>query len=190
MSSRVKQALASIQQYEPAFYELICLVITTIFSTPSKLAGGGSTSAAIGCIWVNLRKHWQEQDVIEFLVHETTHNLVFLDELCYKHYDYEEISKKENYAWSAILNKPRPLDKVFHSIIVSTEVLLFRNEILSHPNNSCLHPPTDVMLEQTKYSISYIKNNPRLCSCLTARAHELLDICENKLKSIVFSKVA
>ena len=179
----VMQSLEEIQEIDSAYYNLIQLAINTIFSAPSKFAGGGSTSAAIGCIWVNLRKHWQKQDILEFLIHETTHNLVFLDELCYSHYsNYSELPKEENFSWSAILNKPRPLDKVFHSIIVSTEILLFRNEYLGHPDNPCLHPPSDIMLDQLRHSIDYLKKYSHLRNLLSQRANNLLNICENKLE--------
>jgi hypothetical protein len=178
----VKKALEKIHKTIPSFAELIDLVIHTIFTFPSKLAGGGSTSAAIGCIWVDIRPHWVEQDVLEFLVHETTHNLVFIDELCYTHYtSYPEISKPENFARSAILNKPRTLDKVFHSILVSTEVLLFRQEHFGHPHKPCLHPPSHILLNQTNQSIDSIVAVERF---LTDRAKFLLDQCTVKLKTV------
>lgn len=183
--SRVKESLMRMQKIAPSYYDLMHLAINTIFFAPSKLAGGGSTSAAIGCIWANLRLHWQDEDVLEFLVHETTHNLVFLDELCYTHYnDYAALPKKENFSWSAILNKPRPLDKVFHSIIVSTEILVLRNQLLGHPQSPCLHPPTEIMLEQTKHSIFFLRERPNLCELLSKRANFLLSVCEDKLSEI------
>lgn len=182
---RVKEAIILLKEINVEFHYLIDLVINTIFWAPSNLAGGGSTSAAIGCIWVNLRDHWNNQDVIEFLIHETTHNLVFLDELVYTHYaNYDELAKKENFSWSAILNKLRPLDKVFHSIVVSTEVLLFRNDHLGHPDHPCLHPPTEIMLNQTLASINYLKDRPNLHNLLSPRASSLLDCCKQKLATL------
>ncbi|MBS0621690.1 MAG: hypothetical protein JSR80_01870 [Verrucomicrobia bacterium] len=177
---RVRSALKSMAEFSPQFTELVSLIIHTIFSFPSKFAGGGSTSAAIGCIWVHLRPHWKEQDILEFLVHETTHNLVFIDELCYTHYtSYTDIAKQENFARSAILNKPRRLDKVFHSILVSVEVLLFREEHFGHPDQPCLHPPTSILLEQTCKSIDSIMEFKDL---LTERARYLLKLTEEKLQ--------
>lgn len=179
---RVKDALLDMIKINSDFYSLINLTINTIFSAPSQLAGGGSTSAAIGCIWVNLRPHWNNQDILEFLIHETIHNLVFIDELCYTHYsDYSQLAKKENFSWSAILNKLRPLDKVFHSIVVSTEVLLFREHHIGHPFHPCLHPTTDVMLDQTLNSINYLKENVHIKNLLSDRAFYLLNLCEEKL---------
>jgi hypothetical protein len=181
----VQEALKKMREINPSYSQLIDLAIHTIFSSPSKLAGGGSTSAAIGCIWVNLRKHWQEQDVLEFLVHETTHNLVFIDELCHTHYiNYLEISKPENFAHSAILSKPRPLDKVFHSIIVSVEVLSFRQDQLGHPDQPCLHPPSDILLDQTNRSLVSVLENEAIKRLLTERAVSILKKCREKLQNI------
>jgi len=116
-----------------------------------------------------------EQDILEFLVHETTHNLVFIDELSYRHYSsYQEVAKEDNFAWSAILAKPRPLDKVFHSIIVSVEVLAFREKYFGHPDKPCLHPPTDILLDQTKRSISSVLDNMSVEKILTNRSRLLL----------------
>lgn len=182
---RMENALDLMQNKNPSYYEVIELVIHTIFSAPSKYAGGGSTSAAIGCIWIDSRPHWNNQDFMEFLIHETTHNLVFLDELCFTHYtNYSEIAKKENFSWSAILNKPRPLDKVFHSIIVGTEVISFRNDYVGHPLNPHLHPPTDILLEQTLHSILYLEENSHLKRLLTSRAQALLSGCLEILEPV------
>lgn len=182
---RVKKALELMRSINLNYFNLMEMVVHTIFSAPSKYAGGGSTSAAIGCIWVDFRPHWDEQDILEFLVHETTHNLVFLDELCFTHYSsYKEIAKQENFAWSAILNKPRPLDKVLHSIVVSAEVLSFRNDYVGHPQNPHLHPPTDILLKQTLRSIEYLEENSHLRELLTSRGHTLLEGCAQLLKSL------
>lgn len=107
------------------------------------------------------------------------------------HYkSYHEIIKKENFPWSAILNKPRPLDKVFHSIIVSLEVLLFREHYLGHPEKPFLHPPSNILLSQTKNSIRTIIENPRIENLLTERSRNLLHQCEVKcMKSIFLLKI-
>ena len=87
------------------------------------------------------------------LIHEFTHHAMFLDELRYKHYSYEMVMDRSTWARSAILNASRPLDKVLHSIVVATEVLLFRKYHLGHPTNPRVHPPTDLMIEQLDESI-------------------------------------
>lgn len=69
---------------------------------------------------------------------------------------------EENYAMSAILAKKRPLDKVFHSILVCTEVLLARRDVFGHPAAPKLHPPTSIMLNQAFESIIYLEKNLNL----------------------------
>lgn len=146
--------LQKLKEVDEQLFSLFSLAINILFIGPSELASGGSSSGAIGCIWINSRPTWEPQDFMEFFVHEMTHNLVFLDEYRYHHYEnYSGMFLEENYAMSAILAKKRPLDKVFHSILVSTEVLLTRKDILGHPESPKLHPPTSIMLDKAFESI-------------------------------------
>jgi hypothetical protein len=177
--------LQELKKVDEQLYSLFSLAINILFSGPSALASGGSSSGAIGCIWINPRPTWGLQDFLEFFVHEMTHNLVFLDEYRYHHYEgYAEMFLEENYAMSAILAKKRPLDKVFHSILVSTEVLLTRRDILGHPGSPILHPPTSIMLEKTFESIDYVERNSTVYSLLTSRGKELITTCKEHLKDV------
>lgn len=137
-------ALERLRSVDPQLHHLFEIVIEKIFFAGSALAGGGSSSSALGCIWLNPRAHWTEQDYLEFFVHELTHNLVFLDERRTLHYgDFGEIEKAENYAYSAILKRARPLDKVIHSLFVVYEVLEFRLKHFNPANKTFLHPDTE-----------------------------------------------
>lgn len=169
----------------PEKSNLFELVINYIFCAPSNVAGGGSTSNGIGVIWASPKPNWQSEDFIEFYTHEFTHNLVFLDERRYQHYvDYDLILDQENFCKSAILCTPRPLDKVFHSLLVATEVLLLREESLGHPNNPKAHPPSETILKNcfdTIYSIERLQTKSQL---LTRRGLELMNLCKEKLNII------
>jgi len=182
---RIKDGMQQIAAHSPQFVALLELVIHTIFTAPSSVAGGGSTSALIGCIWADLRPYWGDQDIQEFLIHETTHNLIFLDELCHGHYsDYHALSDHHNFAQSAIFSRPRPLDKVLHSILVSVEILLFREHQLGHPCRPYLHPPTEILLEQTRAAIHSVLNMRGAQNLLTTRAYFLLEESQQALNSI------
>jgi hypothetical protein len=177
--------LQELKKDDEQLYSLFSLAINTLFSRPSELASGGSSSGAIGCIWINPRQNWSRQDFLEFFVHEMTHNLVFLDEYRYHHYeDYTGMFLEENYAKSAIQAKRRPLDKVFHSILVSTEVLLTRRDLLRHPKSPILHPPTSIMFEKTFESIDNVERNSTVYSLLTSRGKELITTCKEHLKDV------
>ena len=74
------------------------MVINSIFFRSSKRAVGGSSSASMGAIWMNHSPKLENGDIVELLVHELAHHMMFIDERCYLHYYYEEIIKEENYA--------------------------------------------------------------------------------------------
>lgn len=179
-----------LKQIDEQLFSLFSLSINVVFSGPSELASGGSSSGAIGSIWINPRPTWDKQDFFEFFLHEMTHNLVFLDEYHHRHYEnYSDMLLEENYAMSAILAKKRPLDKVFHSILVCTEVLLARRDVFGHPAAPKLHPPTSIMLNQAFESIIYLEKNLNVYSLLTARAKDLMKRCKEHLKAVKASLV-
>lgn len=79
---------------------------------------------------------------------------MFIDEIRYSHYNYGAIVDKSTWARSAILNVPRPLDKVLHSVVVATEILLLREQCLGHPIRPAVHPPTQIMVCQLLDALS------------------------------------
>lgn len=177
--------LLNILDYE--YSQLFKTLVTDIFIMPSSCARGGTTSAAIGIIWANPRCYYKVAEVLEFLIHEMTHNALFIDEQFHQHYNYEEILKTNNWAISAILKTPRPLDKVIHSIVVATEVVLFRDKFLGHPERPLVHPPTDMLIDQTLESIGSVKtiiSNNHSTGLISPRVDYLLQNSENKLSNI------
>ncbi len=170
------------QEKVPGFKEIFYLAMSSIFYAKSNAAGGGTTSAAIGILWCDHRENWSELDFIEFFVHELTHTCLFLDERRFVHYtSIKEIEREENYAYSAILNRKRPLDKVVHSIMVATEIVLLRENVLGHPVSPKLHPPSQRIIKNTLIAIESAKAKRAF---LTARTLNLLNICQNHLENI------
>lgn len=182
---RTQRAFEKLKNIFPDFYDVFKLNIHTVFSAPSAVAGGGSTSGAVGVIWSNPQDHWQEQDIFEILIHEYTHNAMFIDELCSQHYvSLKEVAKEENYTISAILKKRRPLDKVLHALAVGVEVLAARHYVLGHPTKPCAHPPTEMLLLQTEKSIESIRELKNLDALLTLKGKEVVDRCERLMLKI------
>ena len=126
--TRIEGALYEIGLYSPAYAEIFRTVVTNIIILPSTIARAGSTSRAIGVIWANPKLGYTMSDLMEILLHEFTHQTMFLDELRHGHYSYRAIADRSTWAKSAILNVERPLDKVLHSVVVAAEVLLFRQQ--------------------------------------------------------------
>lgn len=183
--NHLKNIFEQIEQKNNDFASLFRLVINFVFFADSKLAGGGSTSNAMGVIWANDRSNWAFQDFYEFFIHEATHNLLFLDERRFHHYiNYDLVRPVENYAYSAILARPRPIDKVIHSLVVATEICVAREMKLGHPPKPKLHPPTDIILENCFKTIESLKKLEDKVSILTPRGIELVKHCQNALINI------
>ncbi len=182
---RVQRALKQMPELDEEIASIFSLVVHTIFFAPLREIKGGSNSTAIGTLWLNPRPHWSDQDVLEIMVHESTHNLIFLDELVHTHYtDYDEVRKEENNAWSPSLLKPRPLDKVLHALTVDAEVLQFREQVMGHPKEEKpLHPRSSVMIERMKKSLSTIVGTHRE-KILTERSKMLLQKCVETVDTI------
>ncbi|MCD9123637.1 HEXXH motif-containing putative peptide modification protein [Cupriavidus sp. UGS-1] len=153
----VIDAIHQLGLQSPQHAALFDIIVTDILLRPSAVAKGGSTSQAIGLIWLNPRPDYGPDDVVEILVHELTHHAMFLDELRHAHYNYSLLFDSDTWTTSAILRTPRPLDKVLHSIVVAAEVLLFRERCSGHPAAPRVHPPSHLMLEQLRESIQSTK---------------------------------
>ena len=104
-------------------------------------------------LWVNLPQTYSKYDAAEPMVHELAHQLIFHDEIVHQHYsDYGRLHDPSLYATSAILRLRRPIDMVFHSVIVAHMVLSYRR-IHSHPDSygSTIHGDS-LVLQRSAYT--------------------------------------
>lgn len=139
-------SMALMEKLDPTLAAIFNFFVHTIFFQRTANTNGGSTSSAPGVIWFAPRRDWTVQDGMEFLIHELTHTLIFIDERINGHYvSIDSIADPKNYATSSILEKKRPLDKVVHSFIVSVEILLLRRR-LGEPSSPKAHPPNETLL--------------------------------------------
>jgi hypothetical protein len=183
--SKVDEATNHIKSKHEDLFSLFTLAINSIFYARSSEQGGGSVSSAIGAIWCCNRKSWGLKDTVEFIIHELTHNLIFLDELRYKHYiSLPSLAGQENFVTSAILKIPRPLDKVFHSLLVATEILAHRHYWLGEPINPIVHPSSKQIHSNCVLTLSEIKNLISKKELVTDRFKKLLTITEKMLLKI------
>jgi hypothetical protein len=177
-SDKFKEAINFFRVEDPGVYQFLNLIFNYYFFANSGKAAGGSSSGGIGVLWVNPNKNWLMQDYAEFIIHEMTHQILFYDERRFEHYpDYASITNKENYAYSTILNRGRPLDKVVHSLLVGINVLLFREKFFGLNSKPTLHPESHKIiesLEKTFESIDRLK--PELMSL---RLHNLINNAKN-----------
>lgn len=177
----ISAALTAMKTKAPSHYDFINNFIEGVFFEESDVASGGSTSNAVGVIWANPDLRFHQHDTIELLVHELTHNLMFLDEWVYPHYDYDLILSPDTWCQSAILLAKRPVDKVVHSVIVATEIVLLRRLITGEPSVFYAHPPTDELVSAITKSVRDLRNLPMSAELLKPRVLNLLDVVEDKI---------
>lgn len=183
--ARTRQCADSIARRDEEFATLWPLAVNAVFQAPSEIAGGGTTSGAVGVLWVDPRDSWDDRDLQEFLIHELNHTLLFLDECRFGLFtSYPELLKRDNWVTSAIRQTVRPLDKAYHSVIVAADVLLAREEILGHPDSAVLHPLSPAMAQGTMDAIRDI-SLPATRDLLTPHALEILSRCRQEVERLI-----
>lgn len=61
---------------DPEFVMFFDFFIHTMFYQRARHSGGGSVSGALGVIWCAINRQWNDEDIVEFLVHELAHQHV------------------------------------------------------------------------------------------------------------------
>jgi len=180
--SVARAAIAEFKSLDAHLAILFDLVIHSVVLRPSKrhngrASFGGSSSAALGTIWLSLGPNVRQADLVEMLLHELTHHLLFIDERSFAHYDYPALSQKHNQAYSAILNLTRPIDKVFHSIVVASELLLGRQRFWPQGHDVRVHPASESMQIETQKALASLYALPNVATLIQPRGHEILTRC-------------
>jgi hypothetical protein len=172
----ISMALFYMYSKRPIVHEIFTLIFHAIFFRYASKSNGGSVSTAIGVLWANNNPSWSPHDTTEFLIHELTHQLMFIDDLCHPHYvDRDNLKLPYNLSRSAILNQARSIDKVLHSIVVLTEIIVCRRTWLGEPNIPRLHESTETLCIRVRESIQDIYNFSE--HLLTKRGKEILRKC-------------
>jgi hypothetical protein len=180
-----QQSLEKVLGLDDDFCLIFGLVIHSVFlrgskpSAGSRGSHGGSSSAAIGTIWLTVEDSLRPVDLMEMFIHELTHHLLFVDELNYKQFEYPAIAKPENFARSAILKRSRPLDKVVHSIVVAAEVLEARRRYLHDCGPCKIHPSSDALKTDTRLAIESVLSLSNLDDLISPRVRQMLERCDH-----------
>lgn len=164
-------------------FHLLNLVVNAYFYCPATNSlGGGSTSSAVGILWCSYKREWHADDVVEFFVHELTHQLVFVDEITNGHYyDMDEIAKPENFAFSSVLRRQRPLDKVIHALIVASEIVCARRA-LKLKSTYQAHPQDVQLLDAIPKSIESILELPNVEKLVKPRVFKIIEKLQLQLE--------
>jgi hypothetical protein len=185
-----RSSLDDLLERDERYTAVFDLVVHSIFvsrtnTTPAGYqAHAGSASGAIGSIWLSMRPDLTDVDVVDLFAHEFTHQLMFIDELVHGHFDYSRILHEENFAYSAILNKVRPLDKVVHSIVVATELILTRQALDLPSEGRSVHPDDDRLATEVLRAVATVNALPNRDELVSSRVVEIIDRCAQTCRPI------
>lgn len=162
----LEKAIQVIKSMDPKLYELYSFVNHSFiiselnYELGAPKSYGGSSSRCIGLSWFTFPENINEIDAVELIFHEYIHHLVFIDEMNYGHFNYELMPNPDFWAFSSILKRIRPMDKVVHSIIVAGELLLFRKRFRWNGEKTNIHPNSSHLIESFQKSINSVLQHP------------------------------
>lgn len=148
------------------------LMISQVILSHMENCVGGSTPKAPGLLWVNVPNRSSMVDYCEFIVHELTHQMLFIDDLISNH--FHPVAYKVQCS-SSIRGTRRSAFAAFHSLAVTANVLNFRKSIgiVGMKNNITLHPNTPSMIAGAMSAIESIQDNQLKHKILTDRGVDI-----------------
>ena len=159
---RMRAAKEVLEARCPGLGDVFGTVVNRIFCVEMEKEGGGSSMKSVGVIWANPTPSASVWDLAEFLVHELTHQTLFLDEQVHGHFTDRAGAHSGSNGFlprSSIRNARRPLGPVFHSLAVALELAAFR-QLVGERYEPRLHPSTDKLLDAAQDTIRSIVWEP------------------------------
>ena len=174
-----RNALNNLRQLDNDFRTVFDLVVHSIVirqanSSNGPVAHSSSTACAVGTIWLSMEDSLNEADIQELFIHELAHQLLFIDDFLYRDFDYERMSKHENFGLTAISLSPRPLDIVIHSILVAIELIRARQLYLGEPANPSVHPRSADIIKTLGTSIKSLEDASEYKDLITEHIRDTL----------------
>lgn len=182
---RIRAAWAALQRYDPDVARLLNVLLRTVFCYLGDQGTGAGTSVnALGTIWTYPSAQWEERDLVEMILHESTHNLIFISERITTLYsDYSVLSDPLNRPISAIRKVPRRLDLVVDSLIVAVEILHYRSRFGWHDWQPVLHPSSISLVQSARDTLLSIRALPAWPSLFSPAGYALFERCDADLRA-------
>ncbi len=179
----IREAYGELRSLCPELMTLFDLVVNVVYSPSDRSRpGSGTMPRGIGAMYVNPLPTWTPGDVMETLIHELTHTLLFIDEYRYQHYlDYGALFA-ENLSRTAILNEEKPLTVVFHSIVVAAEVASLRGILRAAGISSAVHGESADLYRSALASCDALYGMPKLGELAAPRLLELVEKAQARLQ--------
>lgn len=123
---RLRNALEILRAYDPGLADAAVKLTCWFLFARKPGVIGGSSGGMMGLIWLNPPVEWDDVDHAESLLHETTHQALFLDDLLHKLFARSIASMDSDpdaTVTSAIRRTRRRFDLAFHAACVAVELV-------------------------------------------------------------------
>lgn len=184
-SDLLADAYALIDQIAPeAAKEIRALWPMLFLARPKEIGKLRFAGVASFMVWgagfMNVEAFKSPWEVASFLVHETTHSLLFAlgcDEVLVKN------PVEDNYT-SPLRRDPRPMDGIFHATVVCARVLDFHRRCIDTEVSGVA--PQTLIEEQIAAGVTRYQSGRRVIDehgLLSARAQNILETCDQFLNA-------
>ncbi len=122
-----RAAFDLLNRHQERVVEAIRLLVACLLCVKQSGAGGGSFGDSLGVVWFDPSPSWEPADYAETVLHEATHQGVFLCDMVQRLFVREpgEMSSDDALVISAIRAARRPYDLAFHSACVAAALADF-----------------------------------------------------------------
>lgn len=168
---------------EPYKQLLNIVVQEIVLMEPGFAAGSGALLDQPGTMYVAMAAGWTAHDVAECLVHESTHILLWLDELRYGHHpDPWATGQIEEFGLTSITGSLMSATVVFHSYVTAAEIVSLRR----HQGQDWVdggHGPATVIAQRTTDAYANLMFRSDLDDHFTPRALDLIESAHTSLET-------
>ena len=122
----LRNALEILRTYDQSLAEAAVKLNSWFLFARKPGVIGGSSGGMMGLVWLNPPDEWDDVDHAESLLHETTHQALFLDDLLHKLFARPLASMESDpdaTVTSAIRRTRRRFDLAFHAACVAAELV-------------------------------------------------------------------
>lgn len=173
IESKYEEAWEVISSLDRGLYEIMNLLISTVFCCNVARLGGGSVTSYISVIWLSPKPEWTKVDYAENLVHEFVHNSLFLDDMVHNVFpDHLELSSSDAMVTSSILKRKRHFDKSFHAACVSIALMYFYYLLGDTEKVDSFYPSLVRTVEELIDRDSYVQSQNR--TIISSHGREIL----------------
>jgi HEXXH motif-containing protein len=123
----IDDGLALLEGVDPEASEIVRALVAEIVIVDAHGFAAGSFWQTLGMIWMSPTESWTASQYAETLLHEGTHQAMFLHDMVTRLFSRPEadLGSPEGLVTSPIRRVPRPYDASFHAAVVSATLIDF-----------------------------------------------------------------